>query len=131
MRTRFAFLLVVFGTGVASAQKADPHASPLPLPFNIGGDGHACAGFLHVTPDRFVWRSSFSTCQSASWRSFKEGKGWVFVLQDPKLGKNCGMPVVQMEKPAEWASEWIVTGYRSLADMRQKSPKPELSCELM
>ena len=129
---RHAIVCYALISSVAVSEKLQLRPTPLPLPFKLDGDGHACAGYLHVTPDLFVWKGSFSLCRTAIWQSFREGKSWVFVLHGKEISEErCGMPIIQMQHPEDMPHIWQVTGYRSLGEMRQNPPNPELSCELM
>jgi hypothetical protein len=130
-------LLGVCGTHDTHAltqQTGKDHATPLPLPFQLTSDGHACSGYFRVSARRIVWKSSFATCGASGWRSSNDSGTWLFMLtQTPTERKHCSIRVVQMRKtnPNVEMSPWEVTGYASVQQLRLHPERPVLSCSSM
>lgn len=130
-------LLALCGTFNASApaqQKSKDKAAPLPLPFKLTGDGHACSGYFHLSHQQMVWKSSFSVCRASNWSSSNDNGTWLFTLKPmPAEEKSCSIRVVQMRKsnPNVDASPWEITGYASIEQLRQHPEQPMLDCSSM
>jgi len=135
-------LCVVVTSGFAQAVAPNPAATaPLErtdvivpkLPFRRPIGGYACSGYLHITQQRIVWKSSFRTCRASSWKTMEKGKVWALRLkQTAAERKACGMEVIVMR--AEFpdgggAPPWEVIGYTSEKDYKANA-MPTLACNM-
>lgn len=92
-KTALTVALLFLSTCIAQPAKSD---LPLPVPFRLTSDGHACSGYLHMKAKRLVWKSSFSMCASTSWSVQRQGDSWVSTLPPGPESKPCRIQAVRM-----------------------------------
>ena len=122
-------LMVALSLASSTAQDVKTDL-PLLLPFRLTGEGHACSGYLHVTPKRLVWRSSFSVCASSGWTVRHEGDSWVFDLPPGPESKACRMRTMRMHPLTAVSKDslWELTGFLSLDELKEHPKSPVLDC---
>lgn len=135
MKPSLCFLaLLALGCTSGSAQSSGVgKASPLPLPFRLTSDGHACSGYFRLTEHTMDWKYSSGHCRASSWTSSQEKDGtWLFFLkQTPAEQKSCPMAAVQMRPRPYFESFWDVALYESIEQFRQHPDLPALDCPYM
>ena len=129
------FLLAISVAASAQRQTVVKKASPIPLPFRLTSDGHACSGYLHVTEKIIVWKYAWGVCKGEDWTASEKNGVWQILLhQTPAEEKICLMTVIKMRRPyAEHGrhAPWEVLSYKSLAEYKKPSGVPDLDCTSM
>ena len=128
---RFFLLLSAVGTcATGYGAQTPPKDVPLPVPFRLTSDGHACSGFLDVRKSSLVWKSAFSVCTSSAWTIEHGGDAWIFKLTPTAAAKSCSIRAIRMHPvtPVERDSLWEVSGFNSVEDAKEHPRKPVLDC---
>ncbi len=123
---RTLFVTLLFCTLAGGAQEQ----TPLPVPFRLTADGHACSGHLTVKSKSVVWKSAFSTCTSASWAVQHQDDAWILTLTPTPEAKACSIRIIRMHPmaPVKPDSLWEVSGYHSTIDFKEHAKTPVLDC---
>ena len=129
-RKRFILLLSTLGYALKCAKRKPRKDLPLPVPFRLTSDGHACSGYLDVKQTNLIWKSAFSVCASSSWTIVHEKDVWIFKFTPTSTEKSCKIRAVRMHPvtPVEADSLCEVSGFESV-DAAEASPNtPVLEC---
>ena len=101
---------------------------PLSVPFRLDSDGRACSGYLRVSAQELVWKSSWSTCHATSWRSSPQENGWLIELHGQTAEKKCNIHYIRIGNIRDTKDLWEVQGYASLTDLHRRPDTPVLGC---